>query len=375
MHVTALSLTDFRSWSQLDLELAPGPTALVGSNGQGKTNVVEALLYVATLGSHRVSTDAPLVRQGAERAIVRARIERDERQTMVELELNPGKANRARVNRGAVPRAREVLGLLRTVLFAPEDLSLVRGDPSERRRFLDDLLVARTPRMAGVRSDYERVLKQRNALLKTAFLARRSGGGDMRTLDVWDSHLAATGAELLSARMGLVDDLSPLADIAYREVSKGQGDLTLGYKCSLGDGMPASQDREVLSAALLSELARVRQNEVERGVSLVGPHRDDLVLTLGSLPVKGYASHGESWSVALALRLASYELLRSDGGEPVLVLDDVFAELDTGRRERLASLVQNAEQVIVTAAVPGDVPEQLMGSRYDVHDGMVTRVR
>lgn len=375
MHVSALSLTDFRSWTQLDLELAPGPTALVGSNGQGKTNIAEALLYVATLGSHRVATDAPLVRQGAERAIVRARVERDDRTTMVELELNPGKANRARINRGAVPRAREVLGILRTVLFAPEDLALVRGDPSERRTFLDDLLVARTPRLAGVRSDYERVLKQRNALLKTAFLARRSGGGDMRTLDVWDSHLAANGAELLAARLALIEDLRPFADVAYREVSKGQGEIGLAYKCSLGEALPPSADREVLSAALLSELARIRQQEVERGVSLVGPHRDDLVLSLGTLPVKGYASHGESWSVALALRLASYELLKADGGEPVLVLDDVFAELDTGRRERLATLVQDADQVLVTAAVPEDVPEQLLGGRYDVHDGTVTRVR
>jgi len=392
MYVSALSLTDFRSWTQLDLELTPGPTALVGSNGQGKTNIAEALLYVATLSSHRVSSDAALVRQGAERAIVRTRVERDSRTTLVELELNPGRANRARVNRGAVPRAREVLGLLRAVLFAPEDLNLVRGDPSARRTFLDDLLVLRTPRLAGVRADYERVLKQRNALLKTAFLARRSGGGTAssnaaRTLDIWDAHLAATGAELLSARLGLVDDLVPLADVAYREVSKGQGELSLAYRSSLGEGMPASTpmsrlaggDREVLSAALLSELARVRQNEVDRGVSLVGPHRDELVLTLGALPVKGYASHGESWSVALALRLASYELLKADGagsdGEPVLVLDDVFAELDTGRRERLASLVQGAGQVLVTAAVPGDVPEQLLGGRYDVHDGTVICVR
>ncbi|MFN2538323.1 MAG: DNA replication/repair protein RecF [Mycobacteriales bacterium] len=374
MRVSALSLTDFRSWSQLDIELAAGPTALVGSNGQGKTNIVEALLYAATLGSHRVATDAPLVRQGAERAIVRARVERDERTTLVELEINPGKANRARVNRGPVPRAKEVLGLLRTVLFAPEDLALVRGDPSERRRFLDDLLVYRSPRYAGVRADYDRVLKQRNALLKTAFLARRSGGGDMRTLDVWDSHLAQAGSELLAARMALVEDLVPLADIAYREVSKGQGDLGLAYKCSLGDALPESTDKEVLGAALLSELARVRPQEVERGVSLVGPHRDDLLLSLGSLPVRGYASHGESWSVALALRLASYELLKPDG-EPVLVLDDVFAELDTGRRERLATLVQTAEQVLVTAAVPDDVPEQLIGGRWDVHDGAVTHVR
>jgi len=379
VYVSALSLTDFRSWGQLDLELAPGSTALVGSNGQGKTNVVEALLYVATLGSHRVATDAPLVRQGAEQAVVRARVERAGRQAVVELELNPGKANRARINRGPVPRAKEVLGLLRAVLFAPEDLALVRGDPSERRRLLDDLLVSRTPRLAGVRSDYERVLKQRNALLKTAFLARRSGGGDMRTLDVWDAHLARTGAELLSARLDLVDGLAPLADVAYREVSKDQGELALAYRSSLGQALPDTRDRALLSAALLSELARVRSQELERGVSLVGPHRDDLVLSLGSLPVKGYASHGEAWSVALALRLASYELLRADGadgdGEPVLVLDDVFAELDTGRRERLATLVQGAEQVIVTAAVPGDVPEQLLGGRYDVHDGELTRVR
>ena len=374
MRVGSLSLTDFRSWPQLDIELAPGPTALVGSNGQGKTNIVEALLYVATLGSHRVSTDAPLVRQGAERAIIRALVHRDDRETLVELELNPGKANRARINRGAVPRAREVLGLLRTVLFAPEDLAIVKGDPSERRTFLDDLLVLRTPRLAGVRSDFERVLKQRNALLKTAFLAKRSGGADMRTLDVWDAHLAQTGAELLAARLGLIEELRPLADVAYREVSKAQGELGLDYKCSLPDLEPGVLDREVLSAALLGELARIRQQEVDRGVSLVGPHRDDLVLSLGPLPVRGYASHGEGWSVALALRLASYELLRSDGGEPVLVLDDVFAELDTGRRERLASLVQSAEQVIVTAAVPGDVPEQLVGGRYDVHDGTVTRV-
>ncbi len=379
MHVTALSLTNFRSWPQLDLELAPGPTALVGANGQGKTNVVEALGYVATLGSHRVSADAPLVRAGAERAVVRARVARGGRETLVEVELNPGRANRARVNRAPVPRPREVVGLLRTVLFAPEDLALVRGDPSERRRFLDDLLVLRAPRLAGVRADYERVLKQRNALLKTAFLARRSGGGDMRTLDVWDAHLARTGSELLAARLRLVDDLAPHVAKAYAEVSAGQGEPGLSYRSSLGDAFPGVAEEAVLSAALLSELARVRPQEVERGVSLVGPHRDELVLALGDLPVKGYASHGESWSFALALRLASWHLLRGDApegdGEPVLVLDDVFAELDVGRRERLASLVSGAGQVLVTAAVAGDVPEQLVGGRYDVHQGVVTRVR
>ena len=380
MHVSHLALTDFRSWSSVEVELPPGSTALVGANGQGKTNLVEALGYVATLGSHRVAADAPLVRAGAERAVVRTLVERDGRSTLVELEINPGKANRARVNRGPLPRAREVLGILRTVLFAPEDLALVRGDPSERRRFLDDLLVSSAPRYAGVRADYDRVLKQRNALLKTAFLAKRSGGGDMRTLDVWDAHLARCGADLLAARLRLVEALRPLVATAYRAVAVGgsgaRGETAVDYKSSLGEALPPGPaDREVLAAALLSELARVRPQEVERGVSLDGPHRDDLVLGLSGLPVKGYASHGESWSVALALRLASYELLKSDGGEPVLMLDDVFAELDTGRRDRLAELVAGAEQVLVTAAVAADVPEALAGSRYDVHEGTVTRVR
>ena len=382
MHVSHLQLNDFRSWEHVDLELAPGPTALVGANGQGKTNLVEALGYVATLGSHRVSGDAPLVRAGAERAVLRARVERGGRSTTVEVELNPGRANRARVNRAPVPRAREVVGLLRTVLFAPEDLALVRGDPSERRRFLDDLLVLRAPRLAGVRSDYERVLKQRNALLKTAFLARRSGGGDMRTLEVWDAHLARTGAELLAARLALVDALAPHVRKAYAEVAAGQGEPGLAYRSSLGEALPEGGDRAALTEALLGELQRVRPQEVERGVSLVGPHRDELVLSLahgasGELPVKGYASHGESWSVALALRLASYQLLRADApegdGEPVLVLDDVFAELDTGRRSRLAELVSVAEQVLVTAAVPEDVPAALLGARFDVRDGTVSR--
>ena len=370
--MTALSLTDFRSWESLELTLEPGPTALVGANGQGKTNVVEALTYLSTLSSHRVSTDAPLVRAGAERAVVRGRVQRVGRGNLVELEINPGRANRARVNRSPVPRPREVLGLLRTVLFAPEDLALVRGDPSERRRFLDDLLALRTPRLAGVRSDYERVLKQRNALLKTAFLARRTGGSDMRTLDVWDAHLARTGSELLAARLRLVDDLAPRVATAYREVSAGQGETGLTYRSSMSDP-PASADEALLAAALLAELARLRPAEFERGVSLVGPHRDELVLTLGGLPAKGYASHGESWSMALALRLASFALLSSDSsgddGEPVLLLDDVFAELDAGRRERLAELVVRAEQVVVTAAVAEDVPETLRGGRLDVRDG------
>jgi len=382
VHVAHLSLTDFRSYPGLELALEPGVTSLVGPNGQGKTNLVEAIGYAATLSSHRVSSDAPLVRLGAERSIVRVAVVRDERSTLVELEITPGKANRARINRSPVPRAREVLGLLRTVLFAPEDLALVKGDPAERRRFLDDLLAARAPRFAAVRADYERVLKQRTALLKSAGSAIRRGQGDVRTLDVWDAHLATAGAELLAGRLRLVDDLAAPVGSAYAQVSDRQGEAVLSYRSALGDDLveqvrgAAGGGRELLQARLLEATGRMRSQELERGVCLVGPHRDDLVLFLGPFPAKGYASHGESWSYALALRLASYELLRREsGGDPVLVLDDVFAELDAGRRDRLAALVRGAEQVLVTAAVPQDVPESLLGARVDVMDGEVTRVR
>ncbi len=381
MHVAHLSLTDFRSYPGAELALGPGVTALVGPNGQGKTNLVEAIGYVATLSSHRVPTDAPLVRLGAERAIVRAAVVRDERSTLVELEITAGRANRARINRSPVTRPREVVGLLRTVLFAPEDLALVKGDPGERRRFLDELLVARSPRYAGVRADYDRVLKQRTALLKSAGAAIRRGQGDVRTLDVWDAHLAAAGAELLAGRLRLVGDLAAPVAAAYAQVSDAQGDAVITYRSSLGDDLvdvareAPGGGRHLLHARLLEQAAQVRQSELERGVCLVGPHRDDLVLSLGAFPAKGYASHGESWSYALALRLASYELLRREsGGDPVLVLDDVFAELDTGRRHRLAELVAGAEQVLVTAAVGQDVPDALAGSRVDVRAGEVVRV-
>ena len=376
MYVAHLSLADFRSYVTVELPLEPGVTALIGPNGHGKTNLVEAIGYVATLGSHRVASDAPMVRFGAEHAIVRASVVRDGRATLVELELTAGRANRARINRSPVPRAREVLGLLRTVLFAPEDLAIVKGDPAERRRFLDDLLVARTPRLAGVRADYDRVLKQRNALLKSAGSAMRQraggdGAGDPSTLDVWDTHLANTGAELLAARLELVDLLRPLVVRAYEAVARGAQDVRLDYVSSLGPGVALSTDRELLTRALLASMADLRRRELERGISLVGPHRDDMLLGLGRLPAKGYASHGESWSFALALRLASYDLLTSDGGEPVLILDDVFAELDVDRRQRLAELVVGAEQVLVTAAVAQDVPSALAGARVDVHDGQV----
>ncbi|MGH3993364.1 MAG: DNA replication/repair protein RecF, partial [Pseudonocardiaceae bacterium] len=325
MYVRQLQVTDFRSWEHAELDLQPGVAVLVGANGQGKTNLVEALGYLSTLGSHRVATDAALVRHGAQRAIVRTAVVHAGRELTVELEISPGRANRARINRSPVPRPREVLGVLRSVLFAPEDLALVRGDPGERRRFLDDLLVLRAPRLAGVRSDYDKVLRQRVALLKSAGSAR---AGDLRTLDVWDGHLARHGAELLGARLDLVAELAPHVAATYRTVAPEAPAVGLDYRSSLGDALPGGvresgkADIDLLEVAMLAELARVRPAEVERGVCLVGPHRDDLELSLGGVLAKGYASHGESWSFALALRLGSYQLLRSDGAEPVLLLDD-----------------------------------------------------
>ncbi|MFD5780134.1 DNA replication/repair protein RecF [Streptomyces sp. NPDC126933] len=381
MHVTHLSLADFRSYARVEVPLDPGVTAFVGANGQGKTNLVEAVGYLSTLGSHRVSSDAPLVRMGAERAVIRAAVTQGERSQLVELELNPGRANRARINRSSQVRPRDVLGIIRTVLFAPEDLALVKGDPGERRRFLDELITARSPRMAGVRSDYDRVLRQRNTLLKSAAMARRHGGRgmDLSTLDVWDQHLARVGAELLARRVELIATLQPLTDKAYEQLAPGGGPVLLEYRSSAGEASgdasgEAAHTRDELYEQLLAALVGVRKQEVERGVTLVGPHRDDLVLKLGQLPAKGYASHGESWSYALALRLASYDLLRAEGNEPVLVLDDVFAELDARRRERLAELVVPGEQVLVTAAVDDDVPGVLAGARCVVADGAVERV-
>jgi DNA replication and repair protein RecF len=373
VYVAHLSLQDFRSYPAAEVSLGPGVTVFVGLNGQGKTNLVEAIAYVAAHSSHRVATDAPLIRQGAPRAIVRAGVVRDARKALIELEINPGKANRARLNRSAVPRPREIVGMLRTVLFAPEDLALVKGDPGERRRFMDELLTARAPRFAGVRADYDRVLKQRNALLKSAAAHRRSPSAEvLATLDVWDTHLARTGAELLAARLDLVAALRPLVATAYAALAPASAPATLSYRSSLGDTSQAP-DRQALGVLMEKALGETRRQELERGVSLVGPHRDELVLQLGELPARGYASHGESWSFALALRLGAFELLRADGDDPVLILDDVFAELDTGRRRRLAELVAPAEQVLITAAVPADVPGELTGDAYTVEDGEVRR--
>jgi DNA replication and repair protein RecF len=373
VYVSHLTLHSFRSYDELEVPLEAGVTAFIGSNGQGKTNIVEAVDYLSRLTSHRVSADAPLVKQGAERAVVRAAVVKHGRQAVLEVEINPGRSNRARVNRSPLPRARDLVGLVRTVLFSPEDLALVKGDPSERRRFLDDLMMLRSPRLAGVRSDYDRVLRQRNALLKNAAADRRRGGEYFdSTLAVWDDQLVALGAEVVAARAALVEELGPLLAEAYAAVAKdgGRNEATVRYSPRLPLGEPVAGEplptRETVAETFRAELARRRNDEVHRGVTLVGPHRDELTLAIGTLPVKGYASHGESWSYALAMRLASYELLRADGDDPVLILDDVFAELDTDRRDRLAELVAGAEQVLVTAAVWADVPELLAGRRIDV---------
>jgi DNA replication and repair protein RecF len=397
VHLSRLSVSDFRSWPAAELSLAPGASVLLGSNGAGKTNLVEAVGYLATFGSHRVATDAPLVRRGCPRAVVRGLAVRDGRELAVEVEITPGKANRARVNRAPVPKARDALGIVRSVLFAPEDLALVRGDPGERRRFMDELLVSRWPRYAGVRADYERVLRQRSALLKTARAARfgsrsagssgssGSSGSDLSTLEVWDGHLAEHGAALLAGRLRLIATLLEPVRSAYAEVAPESAPIDLRYRCSVpgvsvdpgtGTGAEILPDVDALADALLAELAQVRRQEMERGVCLVGPHRDELELWLGDGPAKGYASHGESWSFALALRLGSFDVLRGEldgqGSDPILVLDDVFAELDSRRRRALAERAERVEQVLITAAVADDVPERLRGARFEIGSGLVS---
>jgi DNA replication and repair protein RecF len=378
VYVDHLSLHEFRSWPSLDVELGPGVTALVGRNGQGKTNTVEGIDYLSRLSSHRVATDAPLVRQGASQAVVRAAVVRTDRRAVLEVEINPGRSNRARVNGSPLPRARDLIGMLRSVVFAPDDLVLVKGDPSERRRFLDDLLMQATPRYVGIKSDYDRVLKQRNSLLRTASNARTSMQAAMSTLEVWDERLVALGAQIMTARQNLSRELDPLLGRTYEAVARTakRTDARIDYRPKFAEALDEDLTEEEFAERLTAELEVRRKDELIRGITLVGPHRDDLVCHLGDLPVKGYSSHGESWSFALALRLASYESLRNaDIGaidDPVLILDDVFAELDESRRDSLAELVADAEQVLVTAAVPGDVPAALRGRRLFVADGVVS---
>lgn len=373
MYVRRLSLHDFRSWDDVTVDLEPGVSVFVGRNGFGKTNLVEALNYLATLGSHRVATDQPMIRVGRDAASVSATVHNAGRELTAEIDILAGRANKARINTAPCRRPRELLGILQSVLFAPEDLALVRGEPGGRRRFLDDLAILRTPRIAAEKADYERVLKQRTALLKTAYAAARRGGADaesmLSTLDVWDEQLARFGAEVLAARLAVVSALSPHLTEAYAALAPHSRSAAITYTSTLFeefDGDPATASVAELEQSMRAGLAAARPREIERGVCLVGPHRDDLDLRLGNEPAKGFASHGESWSYALALRLASLELLRADGGEPVLLLDDVFAELDTKRRTALAGVAAGTEQVIVTAAVPEDLPSSLHARTFEV---------
>lgn len=373
MHLRHLRLLDFRSWPLLELELEPGVTTLVGRNGHGKTNVLEAIGVLSTLRSHRVASDAPMIRTGAETTLIGALAHNAGRELTVEMALNSGKANRARLNTSPCRRLGDILGVVQSVLFAPEDLALVRGEPAERRRLLDELMVQRRPALGGDLSEYSSVLRQRSALLKSASAAMRRGrpeesAGVLDTLDVWDGRLAELGARIVSGRIALLRELRPLVVEAYRGLAPESRPAGLSYRFRV-DGAPDESlltDPELVEAVLLAELGRRRQDEIDRGMSLVGPHRDDMILTLGEEPAKGFASHGETWSFALALRLGSLELFRADGIEPVLLLDDVFAELDRHRRAALAEVASGVEQVLITAAVGQDVPSSLRGVRHDV---------
>ncbi|MCS5723193.1 DNA replication/repair protein RecF [Herbiconiux sp. CPCC 203407] len=390
MIVRHLSLTDFRNYAAAEVALEPGANLFVGRNGQGKTNLVESLGYLATLGSHRVSTDQALIRAGQDAAIVRARLEHEGRELLVELQLNRSSANRAQVNRAAI-KPRELPRYVSTVLFAPEDLALVRGEPSTRRRFLDALLGARSPRLFGVFADYDRVLKQRNALLKSA-RAQGLRSEKLSTLELWNERLVELGSEIITERLAIVASLEPFVREAYQGVAGSDQEPALDAVLSILAAHPEADDdadapgestrngdsrpmlgRAEIADAFRTALERVARAERDRAITLVGPHRDDLLLTLNGLPAKGYASHGESWSFALALKLASAELLRADSstGDPVVILDDVFAELDQRRRGRLADAVKDYQQVLITAAVLEDVPEALTAHTVRIEAGTI----
>ncbi len=383
MHIKHLSLSNFRNYSTLELPLQPGVNLLVGRNGQGKTNLVEAIFYAATLNSHRVSGYLPLVKHQQDKAVMRILAGFEDRENLIELELNVSGSNRARINRSDTPRVRDVLGLVSAVIFSPEDLDIVKRDPSNRRAFIDDLLVQLTPRLAGVFSDYDRVLKQRNTLLKTSRnLPKDSPGLD--TLAAWDDSLIKLGTEIIAFRQDLIKRIAVPLLSSYEAIADEKNNPSIKYKSSLTgsnivepevfvEDFLVTSDREEIETQFRTKLELVKSKELERGISLVGPHRDDLVLYLGDYPAKGFVSHGESWSYALALKLASAQLLREEAraGDPILILDDVFAELDSTRRTRLANLVSDNEQVLITAAVVEDVPTELSANRIFVTAGEI----
>jgi DNA replication and repair protein RecF len=369
MRLERLEVVDFRNHDEAAVELPPGVSVLVGPNGVGKTNLLEAVGYLATLGSHRVGQDASLIRAGAASAVIRAAVRRAGRRLLVDVELRPGTGVRGRVNGAPVPRARDLLGVVRATVFAPEDLGLVRGDPEERRRFLDTLATQRLPRYHGSRQDYDRVLRQRNTLLRSA--GGRLPASALATLEVWDEKLASAGAEIWSERLRLVAALTPRVELAYQRLAGRDDTVEVAYVSSIGGPAMADPDPAKLAQALRERLAADRGREVERGLTLSGPHRDDLVLGLRGLPARTHASHGEAWSLALALRLGSHRLLAEEGEEPVLLMDDVFAELDRQRRALVAEAALAAEQTIVTAAVAEELPAGLGPAVFQVEPGSV----
>jgi DNA replication and repair protein RecF len=379
MHVKHLTLSNFRNYETVELPLTTGVNLLVGKNGQGKTNLAEAIFFAATLSSHRVSGYLPLIRQGENKAIVRVLARFEDRENLLELELNADSPNRARINKSETPRVRDILGYVNAIIFSPEDLDIVKRDPSNRRAFIDELIVQLSPRMSAVYSDYERVLKQRNTLLKSAKNMTSSSSG-LSTLDSWDQSLIKIGSEIIATRYDVVQRIAPFLSEAYGAIADEKNDPSIQLKSSLlssdaeMEGTNANLttgDKTEIQELYRSRLALLRNKELERGITLVGPHRDDLLLLLGTLPAKGYISHGESWSYALALKLASASLIRKDAraGDPILILDDVFAELDTTRRSRLAALISHNEQVIITAAVAEDVPSELSATKFKVTAG------
>jgi DNA replication and repair protein RecF len=372
MYLERLELIDFRNHPVVTVDLAPGPSLLIGPNGVGKTNVLEAIGYLATLGSHRPGQESSLVRVGTEAAIIRASVVRDGRTILVDLEIRPGAGLRGRVNQAPVPRARDLLGLVRATMFAPEDLAIVRGDPEERRRFLDALAVQRLPRYLAIRQDYERVLRQRNTLLRSA-AGRLPPGAGLATLEVWDQKLADTGGELWAERLRLVEAVRPLVERAYQELASQPDPVEMVYVSSVLGTEAPDPEPAVLAKAVRERLLADRHREVERGITLSGPHRDDLALALRGLPTRTHASHGEAWSLALAFRLAAHRLLTNEGEEPILLLDDVFAELDRRRRERLVDLAMAVEQSVITAAMANELPEQLKATMFHVEPGSVAR--
>ena len=371
MHVISLTAVDFRSYSFVEINLEPGVTTFIGSNGQGKTNLVEAISYCSTLSSHRVSQDLPLVKSDQPRAIVRTGVKNLDRTNWLEVEIWPSKTNKAKLNGSECKKTKEILGILQTVTFSPEDLILVKGDPGERRHFLDELLVQKSSSYAGVKSDYDRVLKQRNALLKSAGPARKNNlESVLATLDVWNDQLVNFGSQIIFARNQIINELLPYVSKSYAELAPTSKALNIKYLPNVSSETMALTD---LVTAVKEKLQERQQDELDRGLTLVGPHRDDMEIFIGELPAKGYASHGESWSVALALKLASFDLLKatSPAGDPVLILDDVFAELDAARRNQLILRVKNVEQVLITAAVMEDVPKELVGNKLFVNNGKV----